>query len=125
MMEAVSLPPRDSEVSVIDLGEGCTAISGDPALGDCDIKLTADAAVAAGGMYDTIGWTRANAVDVRDRACGTVVHAGAAGYAGAIRKTLGRAKDEARCRAAAFEPINELPLNFIASMQASPAVDAE
>ena len=125
MMVAVSVPSLDTEVSVIDLGQGCAANSGDAVVGDLDFKLTADAAVAASGLYDAIGWTRANAVDVRDRACGTVVHAGAAGYAGAIRKTLGRAKDEARCRAAAFEPINELPLNFIASMQASPAVDAE
>jgi hypothetical protein len=76
-------------------------------------------------LHDGIRWTRANAVDVGDRACRAVVHARAAGYAGAIRKTLGRAKDEARCGAAAFHPINELPLNFITRMQASPAVDAE
>ena len=124
-MVAVGVPSLDTEVSVIDLGEGGTANSGDAAVGDLDIKLTADTAVAAGGLYDGIGWTRTNSIDVRDRACRTVVHARAAGYAGAIRKTLGRTKDEVGCRAAAFEPINELALNFIASMQASATVDAE
>ena len=125
MMEAVGVPSLDAEVPVIDLGEERTANSGDAAVGDLDIKLTADAAVAAGGLNDVVGWARANSVNVGDRACRTVVHARAAGYAGAIRKTLGRTKDEVGCRAAAFEPINELALNFIASMQASATVDAE
>ena len=104
---------------------GVTANAVNAVMGDLDIKLAADAAIPAGGLHDGIGWTRADAVDVRDRAGWTVVHASAAGYAGAVRKMLGGAKDEVRCRAAARESINELPLNFITSMQASATVDAE
>ena len=125
MVVAVSVPSLDTEVSVIDLGEGCTANAVDAAVGNLDIKPAADAAIPAGGLHDGFGWTRADAVDVRDRAGWTVVHASAAGYAGAIRKTLGGTKDEVRCRAATPESIDELPLNFIAGMQASAAVDTE
>ena len=92
----MGVPSLDTEVSVIDLGEGCTANSGDAAVGDLDIKLTADAAIPAGGLHDGLGWTRTDAVDVRDRASWTVVHASAAGHAGAIRKMLGGPKDEVR-----------------------------
>lgn len=125
MVVAVGVPSLDAEVSVINLGERCTANSVDAALGDLDIKLTADAAIPAGGLHHGIGWTRADAVDVRDRAGWTVVHASAAGHAGAIRKILRGTKDKVRCGAAARESINELALNFIASMQASATVDAE
>ena len=96
MVIAVGVPSLDAEMSVIDLGEWRTANSGDAVPGDFNIKLAADAAIAAGGLHDGIGWTRADAVDVRDRSRGTVIHARAAGYAGAVRKMLGRAKDEVR-----------------------------
>ena len=125
MVVAVGIPSLDTEVSVIDLREGCTANSGDAAVGDLDIKLTSNAAVTAGGLYDRIGWMPADAIDVCDRTRRTVVHARAAGYAGTIRKMLGRTKDEVRGRAAAFDSVNELPLNFIASMKASSTIDAE
>ena len=96
MVVAVGVPSLDTEVSIIDLGERCTANSGDPAVGDLDIKLAANAAVPAGGLHDGLGWTRADAVDVRDRSGWAVVHASAAGYAGTIRKMLGGTKDEVR-----------------------------
>ena len=96
MLEAVRVASLDTEVSVIDLGKGCSANSGDAVVGDLDLKPATDAAVAACGLYDVIGWTRANAVNVRNRARWTVVHARPARYAGAIRKLLGRTEDKVR-----------------------------
>ena len=125
MVVAVGVASLDAKVPVMDQGEWRAANAGDATVGHLDIEATADAAVAAGGLHDGVGWGRADAINVRDRPCRTVVHTRAARDAGAVRKTPGRTKDEVRCRTAPCESINELPLNFIASMEASAAVDAE
>ena len=96
MVVAVGVASLDAEMSVIDLRERGTVNSGDAVPGDLDVKPAADSAIAAGGMHDSVGWTRADAVDVRDRSRRTMVHARAAGYAGAVRKLFGRTEDEMR-----------------------------
>ena len=96
MMEAMRVPSLDTEVSVIDLGKWRAVNSRNAVPGDFDIKPATHAAVTASGLHNCIGWTRSHAVDVCDRPRRTVVHARAAGYAGAVCKLLGRTKNEVR-----------------------------
>jgi len=78
------------------LGVGRAANSCDTIVGDVDIQAAAHTAVATRGLYNCIRRRRVDAVDVRNRARRTVVHASAAGNARAVRKTLGRTEDEVR-----------------------------
>ena len=96
MVERVGVASLDTEVSVIHLGVGGSANSRDTIVGDLDIKAAANTAVATRGLHNSIRWRCVDAVGVRNRASRTVVHASAAGDAGAVRKTRGRTKDEVR-----------------------------
>lgn len=119
------VPSLDTEVPVIDWGKRYATNSVDAFVRNLDFKLTADAAVTARGLHNAVRWMRPDAVDVCDRARRAVVHTRSTGYARALRKALGRTKDETCCGTAAGEPVDKLTLNLITSMETSAAVNAQ